>query len=204
MATQILDSLLIEDFIAEDMYDVVNGEASFLPRDQLVFKIFGKTIPLPRDKAFHGFVHSNGSTPLYRYGGGYYPIVNPWTPAIKQIRDQIEENIGFSNNHVVVNRYLSGNDHIGYHHDKTKDFVLGTSVCTVSFGGTRTFRLKHIVTKNVITIELKSGSLFVLGPETNRLYKHSIVKTAGICDPRISLTFRNIQTKRATDGSIIL
>lgn len=122
----------------------------------------------PRDKAIHGTVDSDGSTPLYRYGGCYYPIVNPWTPAIEQIRDEIEENTGFSNNHVVVNRYLSGNDHIGIHHDKTKDFVYGSSVCTLSLGGTRTFRLKHKFTKNVVTLELNSRSLFILGPETNR------------------------------------
>ena len=204
MTIQISDSQLINNFMSEDMFDKVNGEASFLSRDQLVFKIFGKSIPLPRDKAFHGLIDSNGASPLYRYGGGYYPVVNPWTPAIKKIRDFIEENAGYSNNHVVVNRYVSGTDHIGYHHDKTKDFVSDSPVCTVSFGGTRTFRLKHVVTKKVVTMDLKSGSLFVLGPETNRMYKHSIVKTTETCEPRISLTFRNIKTKRASDGSIIL
>ena len=63
----------------------------FLPRDQL---LYGKEFRLPRDKAFHGNVEPDGTTPSYRYGGGYYPTVNPWTRTIQKIRDLVERQYG--------------------------------------------------------------------------------------------------------------
>lgn len=202
MSIQFLDSNLIQNFITEDMYDSINEEVMYVPRNRLLFEIYDKLCEFPRDQAFHGEVEQDGTTPLYR-STGETPLVNKWTHSLQRIRDALEERTGYSNNHVVVNRYLSGHDYIGFHHDKTRDFVENTPVCSVSFGGPRTLRLKHVDTNETKNFQLKNGCLFILGPQTNRIYKHCIVKTAAECQPRISCTFRNIRTKRRPDGRII-
>lgn len=181
----------------------LQDELQFIPRESLTFSIFGKTFPLPRDKAFYGEVQSDGSYPLYRYGGNRYPIVQPWTPTLREIRDTIHERTGNYCNHVVVNRYLTGNDHIGLHHDKEKDFVSGAPVCTLSFGGTRNLVLRHVDRPVKKTYPLAHGSLFILDSKTNKEYKHQIAKTSSAVQPRISLTFRNIKTMADSNGHVM-
>jgi hypothetical protein len=43
-------------------------------------------------------------------------------------------------------------------------------------------------------IELADDMLFILGPRTNKLWKHTIVKTAKAVQPRLSLTYRAISS----------
>lgn len=94
------------------------------------------------------------------------------------------------------------NDHIGFHFDKTRDFVSNSSVLTLSFGAERILRLKHNKTKAKEDIHLQPGSLFVLGWKTNTIWKHSIVKTKQKCERRVSLTFRSIKTFKHPDGTM--
>ncbi len=47
-----------------------------------------------------------------------------------------------------------------------------------------------------VFINLEPGSLFVIGPETNKLYKHRIAKTTKLIGPRINLTYRTIMPRR--------
>ena len=52
-------------------------------------------------------------------------------------------------------------------------------------------------------ISLRHNTLFLLGPETNRLFLHSIKKNKGedgIMEPRISITFRDLATCYAHGG----
>lgn len=184
---------------SEILLEKLNKELEYVPRKYMVFRIFGKELQLPRDKQFYGDVDEDGSTPLYRYGSDWYPPVQPWTETLEKIRDDIFELTGQYCNHVVVNRYSSGSDHIGYHHDKTKDFEEGSSVMTVSFGSERNFQLQNLKTKKVTTFTTKNGSLCELDWETNIECKHRIAKTSKTVGERISLTYRSIKTKRSKE-----
>ena len=203
------DSFLFEDLIedSDDWFHSVNEEADYLPRNSLTMSIYGKTFPLPRDKAFYCEADENGLIPHYRYTGDYVPVAQPWKHerAVQAVRDLIEKQIGAKCNHVVINRYVDGKDHIGYHTDKTRDFVRGSSVYTVSLGATRTLRLKHISNGGTMDVPMEKGSLFMLGPKTNETYKHFIVKQSAnvIKDTRISLTFRQIATRIDAKGNVV-
>jgi hypothetical protein len=94
------------------------------------------------------------------------------------------------------------NDHIGYHFDKTRDFVTNSDVITFSFGGERILRLKHNKTNTTQDVHMKTGSLFILGWKTNSIWKHSIIKTQRTCQRRVSLTYRSIKTILHKDGTI--
>ena len=194
------DSMYFETIWSVDVADrllaALRNEVLYVPRSSMTFAIFGKTFQLPRDKAFQGDVAADGSYPLYRYGGKSYPTVQRWTSTVRAIRDALTVAMGQYCNHVVINRYRDGADHIGLHRDKDGDFVEGTSVLTVSLGGSRRFVLKH-ADGATESMSLEHGSLFVLGSETNKAgeWKHSIAKTAGAVEERISLTFRSIKTR---------
>jgi alkylated DNA repair dioxygenase AlkB len=187
---------LYDEKESEILLDNLHNELDYVPREYMVFRIFGKQLQLPRDKQFYGDCDEDGSTPLYRYGGEWYPPVLPWTKTLKKIRDDIYKFTGQYCNHVVVNRYLDGSDHIGYHHDKTGDFEDNTSVMTVSFGSERCFQLKNLKTKKVTSFQTKNGSLCRLDWKTNETYKHRIAKTNKEVGERISLTYRSIKNKR--------
>ncbi|CAF0912295.1 unnamed protein product [Rotaria sordida] len=177
----------------------------YLPREQFQFKIFNTINLLPRDKAFYGDVYSDGSYPLYRYESKkdiIYPEVKAWPPVLKRLRDRLFEITGQKCNHCVVNQYRDNNDHIGYHFDKTRDFVNDSNVLVFSFGGERILRLKHNGSKITEDIHLKSGSLFDLGWKSNSIWKHSIIKTKRSCERRVSLTYRLIKTILHKDGTL--
>lgn len=93
----------------------LNEELKYVDRSTMVFKIFGKSISLPRDKGFYSDINANGSYSLYRY----YPIMKLWTPTPRLIRDCLNDATGENCNHLVANRYMNGNDYIGFHRDKT-------------------------------------------------------------------------------------
>ena len=128
--------------------------------------------------------------PLYRYGGGYIPKIKEWTNTLRNIRDKVNEKTGQYCNHAVINRYINGSDHIGLHRDKDKDFTENTCVMTVSLGCARSFILKHDKTGITQEICLQPGSLMILGPKTNKEWKHSIPKRSVnvVKDMRMSIT----------------
>lgn len=188
------DSRYIPNVIDPSWIERLVKEVEFLPRESLPFKIYGRTLLLPRDKQFYGDVNPDGTFPLYRYGGNFVPPVLPWTPCLKEIRDIVRGRFGGLYNHTVVNRYVTGEDYIGYHRDKNKDFVTDSSVITVSLGTPRPFYLRNDKTKEVVKVLLDPGSVFVLGPVTNKLWKHSIPKKTDVGEMRISVTIRCIKT----------
>jgi len=158
------------------------------------FKIYGKENQLPRDKCIFGDIGKDGSVPLYRYGTDYNPKVNDWTPTVKMIRDLVETETGQHCNHCVINRYVNGNDYIGYHKDKVKDIEDDTLIFTVSLGISRNMKIRHVEDKTVTDYGLKPGSLFAIGWKTNENYKHSIPKSKKVKGTRISLTLRSIKS----------
>jgi alkylated DNA repair dioxygenase AlkB len=100
-----------------------------------------------------------GPHAVYRYDtkSDYYPTVLPWTPVLRELRDLIEKVTGQRCNHLVLNRYKNGEDHIGFHDDKTRDFADGTHVFTISLGAVRTFRIQDKDDVTVAEVGLEHG-----------------------------------------------
>jgi alkylated DNA repair dioxygenase AlkB len=193
------DSFYYANFITnpDEGFQQLQNQVIYLPREELTFKIYGKTFMLPRDKQFYGDIAEDGTVPLYRYSGNYVPQLKDWVPVLKNIRDLIYVATKQYCNHAVVNRYLVGSDHIGFHRDKDRDFVENSSILTLSFGQPRLFTLKNNTTNITQKIILQPGSLMILGPKTNNEWKHSIPKRSSkdINNVRISVTLRSIKTR---------
>ncbi|KAF9025626.1 hypothetical protein BDZ89DRAFT_1135293 [Hymenopellis radicata] len=117
--------------------------------------------------------------------------------AFERVKDEVEWNtmhhrggevprlvarvLGHPVNHVLIQHYRSGHDHISEHADKTIDIVRHpvSNIVNVSLGATRTMVLRHKDDDSqsdafLQTIPLPHNSMFVLGLETNREWKHGI------------------------------
>ena len=117
----------------------------------------------------------------------------PWTEALAEIKDAAEAASGVEFNGVLLNRYRSGQDSMGWHADDEPEFGDDPVIASVSFGGSRTFQLKHKRRKELKgSIELTHGSLLVMRGGTQANWVHQVPKTAKAVRERLNLTFRRI------------
>ena len=95
-------------------------------------------------------------------------------------------------NGVLLNRYRTGRDSVSWHADDEPEFGERPVIASVSFGGTRTFQLKHKTRKDKASVELTHGSLLIMRGGTQANWLHQIPKTARQVEERLNLTFRAI------------
>lgn len=112
--------------------------------------------------------------------------------------------------------YRSGNDYISEHADKTIDVERGSMIVNLSLGASRVMvlRSKNKGESEDQKITLPHNSVFVLGWDTNREWRHSVKQDKRLQmqkredeltsdGQRISLTFRLISTfMRQVDGRL--
>ena len=125
----------------------------------------------------------------YRYSGIDNPAL-PWTPTLQEIKARLES-IGGNYNYCLLNRYRSGADSVGWHADDEPG--LGSMIGSVSLGATRTFRIRHNVTREIKTFPARHGTLFIMAGTMQRHWKHEIPKTSDKVGERINLTFREVE-----------
>lgn len=155
-------------------------------QDQIT--VFGKTVPLPRLTAWYGEPEKS-----YTYSGiEMHP--EPWTCTLLEIKSRIEEIAGVKFNSVLLNKYRTGQDRVGWHSDDEPELGQNPVIGSVSFGETRRFVFKHKYKKelNKPAIALTHGSFLLMKGRTQHFWQHQIPKTTKVMKPRINLTFRVI------------
>lgn len=161
-----------------------------IPWQQQPIKLFGKEIMQPRLTAWHG-----DASATYRYSGLTLPP-RPWTPALLQLRRQVEAAAGAQFNSVLLNLYRTGQDSMGWHADDEPELGPEPSIASVSLGAVRNFRLKprdQVHTSHApVSLPLASGSLLLMRGPTQQYWLHALPKTARTQEPRLNLTFRYI------------
>ena len=155
-------------------------------QDQI--KYFGKMIDLPRKTAWYG-----DTDKPYTYSG--IPMKpHPWTNDLHEIKQKIETKANVSFSSVLLNLYRDGKDSVAWHCDDERELGINPVIGSVSFGETRTFKLRHLEDKSlVVKIELTHGSFVLMRGETQHKWEHEIPKTSKKLTPRINLTFRVIK-----------
>jgi alkylated DNA repair dioxygenase AlkB len=209
------DSFLLVDFMsaadAAVAFAAVSGETPWgsfnirggaVPRD-----VCTMGVPEQSQAAAGGGAASSLNWPLYRHPIDAHPAMHPWVPSVASIVSRAQEATGETINHGLIQRYHSGENFISDHTDKTLDIKRGACcVVNVSLGATRTLVLKSKDKKRKQEVELPSGSLYVLGWQTNMEWLHAIKRVGDpkqIVMPRVSLTLRNIATyQRDADGRL--
>lgn len=126
-----------------------------------------------------------------------YAMISPsdeWIPELCDLKKRVEEFTGEIFNHALINRYDGGNHTIMWHADKETNFLVGSSVASISLGQARDFQFRPSKRKpgdEIITKNLSDGSLVVMNYQTQFHYEHCIPKRSGIIGTRINITFRN-------------
>ena len=150
--------------------------------------LFGREITAPRLSCWIG-----DSDAVYIYSRTRFEP-RPWTATTAVLRDDLRNRFGLHFNSVLANLYRDGRDSMGWHSDDEPELGARPVIASLSFGATRTFRLRTRATHAAaLSLELAHGSLLVMAGETQRLYQHALPKRAGVDRPRINLTFRWVE-----------
>ena len=146
--------------------------------------LWGKQHLQPRLTAWHGELG-------YTYSGLKLEP-QPFTPLQLEVKAAVEAATGRRFNSLLLNYYRDGRDSMGMHSDDDAELGPDPAIASVSFGATRTFILRHRVTKHTLKIDLNSGSMLLMAGSTQHFWSHGINKTTRPTGARVNLTFRYI------------
>ncbi|MFY8149493.1 MAG: alpha-ketoglutarate-dependent dioxygenase AlkB family protein [Prochlorococcaceae cyanobacterium] len=162
-----------------------------VPWKQERIRLFGREHPLPRLTCGMGDPGCH-----YRYSGVENPL-EPWTPAVQQLRHRLERELGEPFNALLLNLYRHGEDHMGWHADDEPELDPGAPIASLSLGEARSFRLRPRPGGNTdaapLSLELQSGDLLVMDPPTQRHWQHQLPPRRRRPGARINLTFRRVR-----------
>lgn len=150
-------------------------------------RMFGKYVNVPRKQGL--FSDKDIS---YKFSGC---TVNSFKIPDLQILSECQEKIKHIDTYdaMFFNWYKNGNDYICAHRDDEKGIQPGSSIASISFGATRTFRVREYKTKKIILdIPLTHGSIFVMGGTFQNEFTHEVPKSKKNNDRRINITFRHM------------
>ena len=152
--------------------------------DQAV--IFGKHIETKRKVAWYA------DQPFSYTYSNITKSALPWTQKLYILKGLIEQKTGETYNSCLLNLYHNGTEGMAWHSDGEKDLKKNGAIASLSFGALRKFAFKHKNTKEVVSLNLKAGSLLVMKGETQQHWLHRLPPTKQVRDARINLTFRTI------------
>lgn len=141
-------------------------------------------IDLPRLTAWQGEPDA-----VYVYSG-IRNVPQPWTPAVAGLRDAVDALCGVRFNSVLLNRYRTGTDSMGWHTDDERELGPEPVIASVSLGVARRFDLRHNETGVTRSFRLTSGSLLVMRGQTQAQWRHRVPKEPSVHGERVNLTFR--------------
>jgi alkylated DNA repair dioxygenase AlkB len=203
------DSFYLPGFVqsreAERLFAIMRDDAPWIERGSKEMKYRGHDLQRTKFFLSKGKPVIDGVYPealfVYRYPGFQYASMLHYRtfdalPDVLPVLEQLEPIV--QTTQVIGTHYLKGADTIGWHSDKMQDIKPGTFIPIVSFGAARTLELKRVEDEDdtdITSVVLEPGSLFAMGPLTNKQSKHRIPPVKGDIGPRISLVCRNIKTR---------
>jgi alkylated DNA repair dioxygenase AlkB len=146
--------------------------------------IFGKSYTTERKMAWYA---QNQKT--YSYAGAARKAL-PLTATLKKLKNVVESTVNQDFNAVLLNYYSTGKEAMGWHADNENSLVATAAIASLSLGAERSFRFKHRLTGQTLTLELAHGSLLLMLAPTQVHWLHCLPVRGKILSPRINLTFR--------------
>lgn len=148
--------------------------------------MFGKEIVAKRKVAFYSDTNIS-----YTYSNKTKTGLK-WDSFLFELKTNVELITGVKYNACLLNLYHDGNEGMGWHSDDEKEIVSNSSIASLSLGAERKFSFKHKITKETISLILKSGSLLEMKGDVQNYWWHALPKSTKIKTPRINLTFRQM------------
>ena len=125
----------------------------------------------------------------YRYSG-VDRLAEPWLPSVRRLAEQVAAAVGWRFNYVLVNRYRTGRDALGWHADDESDLGDTPVLAAVSVGAERVFRCRPRRGGQSEGKVLGHGSLLLMWGDSQIHYKHCVPPTRRAVGERLSFTFR--------------
>ncbi|APX93128.1 alpha-ketoglutarate-dependent dioxygenase AlkB [Halomonas sp. 1513] len=153
--------------------------------------LFGREHPIPRRQVWMGDPEAR-----YRYSGRDF-LPEPWHPQVARLAERIAHALRpFGEvprfNSVLLNRYASGEERMGWHSDDEPELGQDPLIAAVSLGSERPLRFRWRDRRAAaFNVNLPHGSLLLMGRGVQRQLQHALLPRAGH-GIRISLTFRHI------------
>jgi alkylated DNA repair dioxygenase AlkB len=180
------------------------GEA--IAWEQPTVRLFGHRHAVPRLTCWLG---DRGCH--YRYSG-LLQLPQPWTPPLQELRRRLEEGLGCRFNSLLLNRYRSGDDRMGWHADDEPELAADQPIASLSLGAVRCLRFRprpasgrvpHPLAAGQppLQLELAHGDLLVMDGPTQRHWQHALPARRRVSGERINLTFRLVRPGRAAAGA---
>jgi alkylated DNA repair dioxygenase AlkB len=111
-------------------------------------------------------------------------------PVMPDLIEVLSERYGIRLDRVSAGWYRTGIDSVAWHGDRIARDMPHSIVATVSLGGPRRFLIRPKGGGQSMGFDLGRGDLVVMGGACQRLWEHTIPKTAA-APPRIALMFRH-------------
>ncbi|KAK6172777.1 hypothetical protein SNE40_016370 [Patella caerulea] len=136
----------------------------------------------------------------YTYSGITHHPDSKWVKPLPDIKDKIEDLIGYKFNSLLCNLYRNDKDGVEWHCDDEPELGPQPIIASISLGDTRNFELRKKPVPNtgdyslsqVVRMPLKHGSLLIMEGATQDDWQHRVPKEYHDRDSRINLTFRVI------------
>jgi len=154
------------------------------PWEHRAIVVFGREIMQPRLISWAGQL-------AYKYSG---QTLEPreLSPTLAGLCHEVSAATGTHFNHLLLNRYRDGQDHIGYHADNEPELGRDPLIASLSLGARRRFLLKRKDHRRSKRLSLEHGSLLVMGGTLQHTWRHAVPKMARCEEERINITFRRL------------
>ena len=124
------------------------------------------------------------------YFSGQLSKSKPLTSNLRVLLNRINEMHDANFNGILINMYKDGSDYIGPHSDDER-FLDKQGVVSISYGATRTFRIRTSKNDQKIDFKLNNGDVVHMSGDFQKEFKHEVPKELKVKDERISFTFRS-------------
>jgi len=173
----------IDDARASDLLACLIDQVAW---EQLPIQVFGKAVLQPRLMAW-------GGEGAYRYSGLTLEP-RPLSPLLADLNAEVSAAARVPFNHVVLNLYRDGRDHIGMHADNERELGRDPVIGSLSLGARRRFVLKpkNRRIRKKRELRLLHGLLIVMGGACQHTWYHGVPAEPSVQEPRINITFRRL------------
>jgi alkylated DNA repair dioxygenase AlkB len=176
-----------------------------IPWDQPEVMVYGRRHRVPRLVAWYG---DRGCA--YRYSGLCHEPL-PWTPPLAALRQLLRDRLGLDFNSLLLNRYRTGADRMGWHADDEPELEARHPIASLSLGATRALRFRPRPRRGgfqapLLTggdqpqepalpfgLDLADGDLLLMESPTQQHWQHGLPARLRLQQERFNLTFRRIR-----------
>ena len=154
---------------------------------QETVRMFGVEHRVPRLLGWYGEAGVD-----YVYAGNSHPA-SGWQPELLALAVRLEREFDQAFNFVLLNRYRTGLDAMGWHRDD--EAGLGDLVASISLGASRRFSLEHDGERE--SLILAHGSLLLMDGSI----RHTLPRTRHAVGERVNLSYRLLDANGLGNGN---